>query len=71
MTLRLLIDEIRTNIQQICSRLNYPKIDFEVSESSRAEFGDLSCNVAFLLAKSLKKKPFDIAKIISEEYQKI
>jgi len=70
MTLRLLLDEIRSNIQQICSKLNYPEIKFEVSEASRAEFGDVSCNVAFLLAKSLKKKPFDIAKIISEEYQK-
>ena len=71
MTLRLLLDEIRSNIQQICSKLNFPQTKFEVSESSRAEFGDVSCNVAFLLAKSLKKKPFDIAKIISDEYQKI
>lgn len=69
MTLRLLLDEIRSNIQQICSKLNYPEIKFEVSESSRSEFGDVSCNVAFLLAKSLKKKPSDIAKIISEEYK--
>ena len=71
MTLRLLLDEIRSNIQQICSKSNFPQTKFEVSESSRAEFGDVSCNVAFLLAKSLKKKPFDIAKIISDEYQKI
>jgi len=70
MTLRLLLDEIRSNIQQICSKLNYPEIKFEVSEASRAEFGDVSCNIAFLLAKSLKKNPIDIAKIISEEYQK-
>ena len=70
MTLRLLLDEIRSNIQQICSKLNYPETKFEVSEASRAEFGDVSCNIAFLLANSLKKKPFDIAKIISEEYQK-
>ncbi|HSF27485.1 MAG TPA: arginine--tRNA ligase, partial [Nitrosopumilaceae archaeon] len=70
MTLRLLLDEIRSNIQQICSKLNYPETKFEVTEASRAEFGDVSCNVAFLLAKSLKKKPNDIAKIISEEYKK-
>ncbi|HXV38830.1 MAG TPA: arginine--tRNA ligase [Nitrosopumilaceae archaeon] len=70
MTLRLLLDEIRSNIQQICFKLNYPEIKFEVTEASRAEFGDVSCNVAFLLAKSLKKKPYDIAKIISEEYKK-
>ena len=69
MTLRLLLDEIRSNIKQICSKLNYPETKFEVSEASRPEFGDVSCNVAFLLAKSLKKKPFEVAKIISEEYQ--
>jgi len=70
MTLRLLLDEIRSNIQKTCSKLNYPETRFEVSEASRPEFGDVSCNIAFLLAKSLKKKPFDIAKIISDEYQK-
>src|SRR5574341_236637 len=70
MTLRLLLDEIRSNIQKTCSKLNYPETKFEISEASRPEFGDVSCNIAFLLAKSLKKKPFDIAKIVSEEYQK-
>ncbi|MGI0083403.1 MAG: arginine--tRNA ligase [Nitrosopumilaceae archaeon] len=70
MTLRLLLDEIKSNMHQICSKLNYPIAEFEVTEASRPEFGDVSCNVAFLLAKSLKKKPFEIAKQISDEYQK-
>jgi len=70
MTLRHLLDEIKLNIRQICTQLNYPQTEFEVSETSRSEFGDVSCNVAFLLAKLLKKKPFEIAKRISEEYQK-
>jgi len=70
MTLRLLLDEIKLNTERICTKLNYPQTEFEVTEASRSEFGDVSCNVAFLLAKSLKKKPFDIAKQISEEYQK-
>lgn len=70
MTLRLLFEEIRSNIQKICYNLNFPETKFDVSESTRSEFGDVSCNIAFLLAKPLKKRPFDIAKIISEEYQK-
>ncbi|MEX0763923.1 MAG: arginine--tRNA ligase [Nitrosopumilaceae archaeon] len=70
MTLRLLLDEIKLNTKRICTKLNYPQTEFEVTEASRSEFGDVSCNVAFLLAKLLKKKPFDIAKQISEEYQK-
>ena len=70
MTLRLLLDEIKLNTRQICTKLHYPQTEFEVTEASRSEFGDVSCNVAFLLAKLLKKKPFDVAKQISEEYQK-
>src|SRR5690348_16926170 len=70
MTLRLLFDEIRTKVKQISDELNYPKVEFEVSEASRPEFGDVSCNIAFLLAKSLKKRPLEIADVISKQYQK-
>jgi arginyl-tRNA synthetase len=70
MTLRLLFDEIRSRLKQISSELNYPQTDFEVTETSRSEFGDVSCNIAFLLAKNLKKKPYEIAEIISKEYKK-
>jgi arginyl-tRNA synthetase len=70
MTLRLLFDEIRTNVQKICAELNYPSVSFELSEASKPEFGDVSCNVGFLLAKPLKKKPFDIAESIAKEYKK-
>ncbi|TLX83674.1 MAG: arginine--tRNA ligase [Thaumarchaeota archaeon] len=70
MTLRLLFDEIRSSLKQISDELNYPQVDFEVSEASRSEFGDVSCNITFLLAKNLKKRPFEIAEIISKEYRK-
>jgi arginyl-tRNA synthetase len=70
MTLRLLFDEIRSRLGQISDELHYPKVEFEVSEAARPEFGDVSCNIAFLLAKSLKKRPFEIADIISKQYQK-
>ncbi|HYX56994.1 MAG TPA: arginine--tRNA ligase [Nitrososphaeraceae archaeon] len=68
MTFRLLIDEIRELLSSSLSNLGYNQQDFNISESPRKEFGDLSCNVAFLLSKKLKKKPFDIAnEIIKEE----
>lgn len=70
MTLRLVFDEIKQYITQICDALNYPQTKFEVSEAAKPEFGDISCNVAFLLAKLVKKKPFDIAKSISDKYNK-
>ena len=71
MTLRLLFDEIRSNIRKICNDLKYPIVEFEVSEASRTEFGDVSCNIGFLLAKEIKKKPFDIAQTLAKEYAKI
>jgi len=70
MTLRTLYDEIIQGVKQTCTRLGYPEIEFDVSEASRPEFGDVSCNIAFLLAKTLKKRPFDIAQILAEEYGK-
>lgn len=70
MTLRLLCDEIRLGVQKLCDTLGYPKIEFDISEASRSEFGDVSCNVGFLLARALKKKPFDIAQTLAQEYKK-
>ncbi len=70
MTLRLLFDEIRSNLVEICNKLGYTSTGFEVTEASRPEFGDVSCNIGFLLAKSLKKRPSDIAAIIANEYNK-
>src|SRR5437899_547691 len=70
MTLRLLFDDIRSNVKKICDNLQYPQTQFDLSEASRPEFGDVSCNIGFLLAKSVKKKPFEIAESIANEYKK-
>ncbi|SMH71053.1 arginine--tRNA ligase [Candidatus Nitrosotalea okcheonensis] len=70
MTLRLVYDEIRFGVKQACHKLGYPEIEFDVSEASRPEFGDVSCNVGFLLAKTLKKRPLDISQSLAEEYKK-
>ncbi|MDE1843063.1 MAG: arginine--tRNA ligase [Thaumarchaeota archaeon] len=70
MTLRLLFDQIRLDVKQACDTLGYAQVDFDISEASRQEFGDVSCNVGFLLAKMLKKKPFDIAQTLAQECKK-
>jgi arginyl-tRNA synthetase len=70
MTQRILFDEIRLGVKQACTRLGYPETEFDISEASRPEFGDVSCNIGFLLAKALKKRPFDIAQTLAEEYKK-
>jgi arginyl-tRNA synthetase len=65
MTLRILIDQIRELVSSTLAFSGYPVIDFDVSEPPKKEFGDLSCNVAFLLSKSLKKPPSEIATELS------
>ncbi len=70
MTLRLVYDEIRLGVKQACHALGYPETEFDVAEASRPEFGDVSCNIGFLLAKALKKRPLDISQSLAEEYKK-
>ena len=70
MNRRLIFDEIRLEVKKISDKLGFPVTEFDLSEASRPEFGDVSCNIGFLLAKALKKRPFDIANLIAEEYKK-
>jgi len=67
MTFKILLEEINLNIQKIIHELGIPQISFVV-EPAKLNFGDITCNVSFLLAKHLKKKPYEVAKIISERY---
>lgn len=67
MTFKILLDEINSNIQKIIEDLKVPETLF-VTEPAKSNFGDIMCNVAFLLSKHLKKKPNEVAQIISEKY---
>ena len=68
MSFKILLDEINTNIQKIIEDLKLPPTSF-VIEPAKSNFGDVMCNVSFLLSKHLKKKPYEVAQIISEKYQ--
>lgn len=69
MTFRVLLEEINGNLTDIVKDLNLSQIDY-VLEPAREGFGDITCNIAFLAAKQLKKKPYDIAKTIAEKYER-
>ncbi len=69
MAFQILLDEIKSNVNQSLQELDYPTVSFSV-EPAKKGFGDVTCNVCFLLAKVLKKKPNEIAQKISENYQK-
>jgi arginyl-tRNA synthetase len=66
MTLRVLIQEVRELVSSALTSAGYPIIEFDVSEPPQKAFGDLSCNVAFLLSKHLKKPPPKIAMELAE-----
>lgn len=61
MIFRSIKDRIRIEIKRIIKELNYPEVDFDILEPPSKELGDLATNVAFLLGKVLKRKPYDIA----------
>ena len=62
-----LLTKIRHNISEIIKNQGYENVNFSV-DASKPGFGDITCNVAFLLAKQLKQNPYNISKIISSLY---
>ena len=67
MTFQIIIDEIENNLKKIIQELSISEISFSV-DVAKPGFGDVSSNIAFLLAKELKKSPKEITQIISEKY---
>src|SRR5688572_33206520 len=64
MTLKEVINQIRQIVNKALLDLEYEKIEYDVSEPPKTEFGDLTTNIAFLLSKRIHKKPHEIAKEI-------
>ena len=62
-----IINQVKDNTSKIISEKGYDNVDFVV-EYSRSGFGDITCNVAFLLAKNLKKTPQEIAREFAGGY---
>ena len=69
MTFNSIIDEIENNLQKILNEFNLEEIPFNV-EPAKPGFGDISSNISFLVAKSLKKNPQELSKLIAEKYSK-
>jgi arginyl-tRNA synthetase len=69
MSFRVLLEEIRKNLLTILEREKISGLAFSL-EPAKEGFGDVSCNVAFLAAKTLKKRPNEIAQSITQQYEK-
>lgn len=69
MTFRKILADIESNIKKIITQNGFQEVGFVV-ELAKPGFGDFTCNVAFLLAKKLGKKPYDIAMQFAVDYKK-
>ncbi|MFB5599295.1 MAG: arginine--tRNA ligase [Nitrososphaeraceae archaeon] len=67
MTLSTVVKEINNLLNLTFSDLNYPRIEYSVTEPPLSDFGDLTTNIAFLLAKKTKRKPLFVATEIVEK----
>ena len=64
MTFLELLIKVRHDVDEIIKNQGYENVNFSV-EPSKPGFGDITCNVAFLLAKQLKHNPYEISKKIT------
>ena len=69
MTFQSIIEEIENNLKKILDELSISDVSFSV-DVAKPGFGDVSSNIAFLLAKEMKKSPKEITQILSEKYSK-
>ncbi|CAE6501201.1 arginine--tRNA ligase [Candidatus Nitrosotenuis uzonensis] len=67
MSIQVLLDEINGNLAKITAKLGIPQTNYTL-EPAKEGYGDVTCNIAFLAAKHLKKTPYDVAKDLAEHY---
>ena len=63
-----LLENLRSKTTNLLISQNYDPVQFSV-ESAKSGFGDITCNVSFLLSKQLKKSPQEISVELSKLYQ--
>ena len=63
-----LLENIHKKTSEILDSQNLASVPFSV-EAAKSGFGDITCNVSFLLSKQLKKSPQDISKDLSKLYK--
>ena len=71
MSFKKFISESNEVIKYALGKLNIKNESYTLTEPAKDEFGDLSCNVAFLLTKELQKSPHAIASVLVEQYSQL
>lgn len=68
MSFKKFIGEANEVIKFALEKLDIRNESYSITEPAKEDFGDLSCNVAFLLVKELQKSPYEIASMLVEQY---
>jgi arginyl-tRNA synthetase len=68
MSFKKFIGEANEVIKFALEKLDIRNESYSITEPAKEDFGDLSCNVAFLLTKELQKSPYEIASMLVEQY---
>jgi arginyl-tRNA synthetase len=67
MSFKKFINEANEAIKFALKHLDIQNEGYTLTEPTKENFGDLSCNAAFLLTKRLQKSPSEIASILAEQ----
>jgi len=68
MSFKKFIEQADEVINFALEKLNLQGESYSLTEPAKEDFGDLTCNIAFLLIKKLKKSPYEIASMLIEQY---
>jgi arginyl-tRNA synthetase len=68
MSFKKFISESNEVIKYALGKLNIKNESYTLTEPAKDEFGDLSCNIAFLLTEEIQKSPYAIASMLVEQY---
>jgi arginyl-tRNA synthetase len=60
-------EQAKSAVEDALKKLEYPTVEFSVSEPPEEGYGDLAANVAFILAKHLRIPPLEVAQKIASE----
>jgi len=60
-------EQVKSAVEEALKRLNYPTVEFNISEPSEEEYGDIAANTASTPAKHLKRPPLELAQKIASE----
>ena len=54
-------------MDRVLKKIDFPEVEYQIKENTNPEYGELYTNIPFMLSKTLKKNPMDIANKIQKE----